>query len=297
MLKVKQRNISRLLHNSLYFVLVLIIVWMLGGGLTEVVFAYTISLLLAAVLTLFAFTRDIRPMGRLRTDLIKPFVIYGFQVYLVFVFNYLNHRFDIILIKHYLTASDVSFYQIPVNICERLWQIPNAMSSILFPTLLAMQKGSGLFTAKICRVNFILMFILGGMITVLAPIFVPILYGEAYLPMVPALYSVIWGIVISPIATFLGVYFASRKQISRNILASGIGFLTNIVLNIILIPRIGIVGAGIATSISNTIWALILAIFFIRQEKSGLRGIFIINGSDINELREKISGSRNSERS
>jgi O-antigen/teichoic acid export membrane protein len=290
MLRVRQRNISRLLHNALYFALVLALVWVLGGGLIEVVLAFMISILLAALLTLAIFTRDIMPLGRLRADLIKPFVIYGFQVYLVFVFNYLNHRFDIILIKHFLTASDVSFYQIPVNICERLWQVPNAMASILFPTLLALEQGSGEFTAKICRVNFILMIILGGAIALAAPIFVPLLYGREYLPMIPALYSVIWGIVISPIATFLGVYFASRKQISRNIFASGMGFLVNIVLNMILIPRIGIVGAGIATSISNTTWAIILAIFFIRQEESGPGGIFILNRNDISELRDKIRG-------
>lgn len=290
MLRVKQSNISRLFLITVQFSLVLVVVWILDGGLIETVACYTISMILASIFSLCIFTRDIRPLGKVKPSMLGPFVKYGFQVYLVFVFNYLNHRFDIILIKHFLTASDVSFYQIPVNICERMWQIPNAMASILFPTLLAMDRGSGGFTAKVSRSNFAIMLVLAGLITASAGYFVPILYGREYLPMLPAFYSVIWGIVISPVATFLGVYFASRKQISKNIIASLAGFACNIVLNLIMIPRMGIVGAGIATSISNTVWALILAWYFTRQENISLHDVFVLKKEDIREIRDRLSG-------
>jgi O-antigen/teichoic acid export membrane protein len=291
LLRVKQSNLTRLLHSAIYFLCILIIVWLLGGGLLEVVVCYSVSIILSSILSLGIFTRDIRPFSRLKASMFGPFVKYGFQVYLVFVFNYLNHRFDIILIKHFLTASDVSFYQIPVNICEKMWQVPNAMASILFPTLLAMDRGSGGFTAKVSRINFAIMLVVGTVITALAGYFVPILYGQEYLPMLPAFYSVIWGIVISPVATFLGVYFASRKQISKNIVASLSGFACNIVLNLIMIPRMGIVGAGIATSISNTVWALILAWYFTRQEKIGFHEVFVLKKGDIREVRDKLAGA------
>lgn len=289
MLRVKQSNFSQLFLSIFQFLLVLVVIWILGGGLMEAVACYTISLLITSILSLSVFTRDIRPFARIKPSMFGPFVKYGFQVYLVFVFNYLNHRFDLILIKHFLTASDLSFYQIPVNICERMWQIPAAMVSVLFPTLLAMKRGSGEFTAKVSRSNFALMLVLGAVITASAGFFVPILYGREYLPMLPAFYSVIWGVVISPVAKFLGVYFASRKQISINIYASLAGFACNIVLNLLMIPRIGIVGAGIATSISNTVWALILVWHFTRQEKMGLQDILILKKGDIREIRDRLT--------
>lgn len=290
LLRVKQSNITRLLNSVIYFLFILVVIWILGGGLLEVVVCYSISIMLSSIISLSVFTRDIRPFGRIKPSMFGPFVKYGFQVYLVFVFNYLNHRFDIILIKHFMTASDVSFYQIPVNICERMWQIPNAMASILFPTLLAMNRGSGGFTAKVSRSNFAIMLILGAAITAAAGYFVPILYGREYLPMLPAFYSVIWGVVISPVAIFLGVYFASRKQISKNIIASLAGFTCNIVLNLIMIPRMGIVGAGIATSISNTVWALILAWYFTRQENISLHDVFVLKKGDIREVWDRLTG-------
>jgi len=288
MLRVKQSNFSQLFLSIIQFLLVLVVIWILGGGLMEAVACYTISLVITSILSLSIFTRDIRPFARIKPSMFGPFVKYGFQVYLVFVFNYLNHRFDLILIKHFLTASDLSFYQIPVNICERMWQVPAAMVSILFPTLLAMKRGSGLFTAKVSRSNFTIMLILGTVVVSTAGYFIPILYGREYLPMLPAFYSVIWGVVISPVAKFLGVYFASRKQISINIYASLAGFACNIILNFIMIPRIGIVGAGIATSISNTVWALILVWHFTRQEKIGIHDIFILKKGDISEIRDRL---------
>jgi hypothetical protein len=87
---------------------------------------------------------------------------------------------------------------------------------------------------------------------------------------------------------FLGVYFASRKQIARNILASGIAFAVNVGLNITLIPRLGVIGAGIGTSASLTLWTLILVAFFVRQEKSAIRDLFIITGEDITAYKGKI---------
>jgi O-antigen/teichoic acid export membrane protein len=288
MLRVRQSNITRLMQSTFYFGFVLVLVWIMRGSLWHVVIAYVASLLLVTVISLFAFTRDIRPLKRPRISLLTPMLTFGLQVYLVFVFNYLNHRFDIILIKHYLTASDVSFYQIPVNMCERLWQIPNALSSILYPTILALDRGSAAFTVKVSRNNLFIMLLLGAVIAGFAKYFVPLLYGAEYLPILPALYSVIWGIVIAPVAIFLGLYFASRRQVYRNIIASGSGLLCNIALNIVLIPRIGIIGAGIATSISNTLWALVLAVFFIRQEQERLRDIFIVRTEDFANYREKL---------
>lgn len=281
MLRVRQSNISKLLQTTLYIALVAGVILLGRSGVPGVVFAYSASIILAAVISLFLYTKDIRPFGRLRPSLLGPFVTYGFQVYLIFVFNFLNHRFDIILIKHFLTASDVSFYQIPVNLCERLWQIPNSMAAVLFPTLLALDRGTAEFTARISRSNFTLMVALAIVFVIGAALFLPLLYGQEYLPMLPALYSVIWGIVISPVATFIGVYFASRRQVWRNIVASAAGFLCNLVLNVIMIPRIGIVGAGIATSISNTLWALILAVFFVRQEDVRMRDLFIVTREDV----------------
>ena len=132
------------------------------------------------------------------------------------------------------------------------------------------------------------MIVLGVLFVFAAKLLVPVLYGQEYTPMLPALYSVIWGIVITPVATFLGVYFASRREVWKNIVASAAGFSVNIVLNVIMIPRIGIVGAGIATSISNTAWALILAFFFLRQEPVRLRELFLVSRDDVSGLWSRI---------
>jgi Na+-driven multidrug efflux pump len=59
--------------------------------------------------------------------------------------------------------------------------------------------------------------------------------------------------------------FTSRNRQQVNIVAGVIALVGNILLNLVLIPKYGIVGAAVASLISYTIAAGILIIFFVQQ--------------------------------
>jgi O-antigen/teichoic acid export membrane protein len=159
-LKVKQSNIMRIFNSFFYLLIVIPFVWVLRGGIKEAIACYAISFVVSSILGFILYTRDYRPMEGLDLSLVRPFFSYGIRVYLIVVFNWLNYKLGVILVKHYLTVSDVSYFQIAAGIAQRFWYFPNAMSMLLFPTLLAMERGSELFSAKVCRNNLFLMIIL-----------------------------------------------------------------------------------------------------------------------------------------
>jgi O-antigen/teichoic acid export membrane protein len=247
---------------------------------------YTLSLLISGALGFALFTRGMRPTWRIDMTLAKPFFQFGIQAYLIFLFNYLNHRFDVFLVKHFLEATDVGLYQIAVGFSERMWQIPHAVSSVLYPTLLAMESGSGSFAARVCRNNFFVMLLLGGFLLGTGKWFIVLLYGDAYGASAPALYAILWGIAINPVGTMLGVYFTSRKELRTVIIASGIGFASNLAVNMYAIPRFGIAGAGAATSISYSVTALILATIFVQRKHGAWHDIFVVKRSDFASYRD-----------
>ncbi|MBN2184283.1 MAG: oligosaccharide flippase family protein [Candidatus Krumholzibacteriota bacterium] len=275
LLRVRESNIAKLFMNMSYLILVVILLLIRGGGLKEVILSFTLSAIIASILSFVFFTGDMRKGWRINFSMAGPMFSMGGRAYLLLIFNFINYRLDLFLIKYYLTASDVGFYSIAVNISERLWYIPNAIAALLFPTLMAMDKGSSRFTAKVCRNNFFIMIVLGVAILLTAKYLVVLMYGKEYDAVSPALFSILWGIVIFPVYKFLSVDFASKNRLGLSVAASLFGIFVNLAANIYMIPRYGIIGAGISTSLSYTVLSVILVIIFKREMKLPLRDLFI----------------------
>jgi len=106
------------------------------------------------------------------------------------------------------------------------------------------------------------------------------LYGVEYEAVAYGIYSLLWGIVIFPFYRFLASYFASEKRLEIGIFASIVGIIANIIANVLLIPRYGILGAGAASSISYSVLSIILLLFFRAHTKIRLREILIPNRED-----------------
>jgi O-antigen/teichoic acid export membrane protein len=292
--RVRQKNLVTLIRSAAYLILVVILLWILKGGYREAAICYSASIVISGVLGYLFFAMDIGPSSRINASMVKPFLKYGSLAYLILVLNFLNHRLDIYLIRYFLSVSDVAYYQIAVNISERLWTIPDALVAILYPTLMAMERSTSRFTNIVCRNNLLITIGLAGCLAVGAALFVVPLYGEAYRPVSYAIYSLLWGIIASPVSVFLWTYFATRKQLGIGVLASSLGTLFNIGANLYLIPRLGIVGAGIATSLSYTIAAAILITAYVRQTGSSPREVLIVTREDIEKYREKLTGLKDS---
>jgi len=289
MLKVRQSNIANLIRTILYLLLVLLLLWYLKGSLEQAVISYTVSIVIASVIGVIIFNRGIKPSLTFDSKLVKEAMSYGFKAYLINIFNFLNFRLDIFLIQHFLSASELSFYQIAVNLSERLWYIPHALGTILFPTLLAQKEVSSRLTEKICRHNLFVMFVLATPIVIFARLAIGLFYGKEYLPTANALYSVIFGVMMFPIFQFLSVDFAARNRLGIGIFASSLGIIVNLALNLYLIPKIGIVGAGIATSVSYSIMAITLIIIYSKSYKIPYRNLVIIKREDLADYRGLIN--------
>jgi O-antigen/teichoic acid export membrane protein len=91
------------------------------------------------------------------------------------------------------------------------------------------------------------------------------LFNVAYKNGLIILPFVIIGYIFSSLASFYSVYpFVSNKS-HHFLISDGLGFVTNLILNFMLIPLFGLIGAGIATCISFMVTAGYL--FIISQDK------------------------------
>ena len=79
---------------------------------------------------------------------------------------------------------------------------------------------------------------------------VPWLFGEAYTECVPILLVHIWAAVLVFMRALLSKWLITEDLLRLSLLSQASGAITNILLNLFLIPRYGALGAAYATVIS-----------------------------------------------
>ncbi len=166
-------------------------------------------------------------------------------------------RIDQVMIKEMLGAKEVGIYSAAVRLSEVWYFIPTVIVSSISPALISAKKQSEEIFHQRLHNSYKLLVILALMIaipmTFLSSNLIDFLYGEDYKKSGEVLAILIW----AGIPVFLGV-ISSQPLLLENLQRFSfyrtlIGCGSNILLNIILIPLFGIVGAAIATIISYLI--------------------------------------------
>ena len=177
---------------------------------------------------------------------------YGFKAYLAALFMFMVLRADIFLVQHYLGFRAVGNYSLAVTIADMVMLFPTILGTLLFPRLSAMTNE----TERKAFMQKALVGI-GAIIAVVVVLLgfsarwlVPLVYGTDYLGAVPALVWLLPGILALALNTILMNYFASQGMPLFAVLSPFAAMVTNILLNLKLIPLFGIVGASLSSSIA-----------------------------------------------
>lgn len=164
-------------------------------------------------------------------------------------------RIDQIMVKEMLGEYEVGIYSAAVRLSEAFYFIPVMISTSLFPAILNAKKHSEKQYKKRLQQLYTFMVWLAIAIalpmTFLADWLVVFLFGHEYLGAGQVLSVHAWAAVF----VFLGVSF-SKYLVSENLSKidfkrTFLGAISNIILNFWLIPLYGILGAAIATLISQ----------------------------------------------
>jgi O-antigen/teichoic acid export membrane protein len=95
------------------------------------------------------------------------------------------------------------------------------------------------------------------------------------------------GILMLSISIILSPFFSGIGKPVHNAIGSGIGFIFTVVFGLLFIPRIGIIGAGFAASISYTMATLYQFIVFFRYSKLKLTD-FLLKKEELLMIRSEF---------
>lgn len=164
-------------------------------------------------------------------------------------------KIDMIMIGEMLTVKDVGIYSVASRISEAWYFIPVIINTSLRPMLIKLKaQSSSLFIARL-QYSFSLMIWLSISVSFLVSFFsediVLFFFGQEYLEAAEVLVIHIWASVFVFLNNAIWTwYYAEEKQKTANYRLI-VGLLLNVLLNYLLIPIMGILGAAWATLISR----------------------------------------------
>ena len=227
-----------------------------GAVSVENVFAASLIVLIAsAVWTGWKLLPHLARGGqalRPSTRLFRESVDYGFKAYLAALFAFLVLRFDLLMVKRILGSTQAGYYSIAANMADLIYMLPVTIGMILFPKLSSMtdRRQMWQYAKRVAVIVGLLMFGLTAIALFLARPAVSLLYGQPFLPSVDAFVWLMPAIVLLSINTVLMNYFAAVGMPRIVVYAPAVATVLNVVLNMKLIPSVGIVGAAISSTIA-----------------------------------------------
>lgn len=209
---------------------------------------------------------DLRPSKACISEVLR----YGLESHVGNVVGFLNARLDILLLGFLSTSTDVGFYSVSAEVAEQMWIVSFAASLVLFPRV-ASNRGEGEpdITPQVTRVVLLISGILAVGMAVVAPLAIPWIFSEAFQGSVNPLLWLLPGALAFAVARVLAADIAGRGRPLINSLIGGVGLLTNVAFNFLLIPLFGASGAGMASTISYS--SVLVGRIFVYRRISDVR--------------------------
>ncbi|MBF05475.1 hypothetical protein CL644_02095 [bacterium] len=183
----------------------------------------------------------------------------------VSAFSMIYARIDQVLINHMINTTSVGIYDAAVRLSEVWYFIPNIIVAGLFPALMNAKKGSlDLFMSRAKKLILyitLLSITVALFTTLIANSIVSIVFGAEFISAATVLQIYIWSNIGIGINLVIHYILIAEKMNIYIVYSTFAGMVVNVLLNIILIPVLGIHGAALASAIAYGIPFITLLFF------------------------------------
>lgn len=273
-------TISNAISNLL---MTLILVWLFQAGVEGALLANIFSEIVAIVLCVyFLSTRFQVTWARPNMNGMKKVLVYGSKYYVGKVSNQGNAQMGTMIMAFFSNAAEIGMFSVAMRLMAQVMIIPDSLNKVLSPRIAGDQEGRKELVARCFRLAF---YSCGGLLVLIALLAYPIvvvLFSPAFLPAVPIIQVLAFGMTLRCGSKMLEPYLLGTNRPGIASLSVASGAVVNIVLLYLLLPRIGMMGAAIGVVGSHLASLLILCLVFLRYSGLGIAEIFRPRISDFN---------------
>jgi O-antigen/teichoic acid export membrane protein len=238
-------------------------------------------------LYLFAFRKIVvKPVFRfnLKKD-IYPLVKFTIYSHVSIFINFFNYRLSLWVLAYYLDEYSIGIYSLSANIVAMFTMISMPISSVIMPYM-AEEKDEirhKIFT-RYSRLNLTAISFLMVIAFFISDIIIPWVYGAEFYASALPFKILLPGVLLACQTKLFATFIISYGKQQYNLIATAIGFVASLPLNILLISAYGVVGAALSTS--ATFLSVFITVALFAHIKLGLPLVnyFLLSLRDIKQI-------------
>lgn len=250
------------------------------GAILSFVLGYTVAVIymLIYLITRYKVTFSIKEFSFAH---LKSMIGYGLKAHVSNMMTFLNYRLDIIILGLFLSPVLIGLYSVAVSLGERLSIFSQSFSQVLLPRIASsdIAEDRNRITSMVSRFILAFVLILSCFIFIFSDLFFEIFMKE-FVDSSLLLKLLLPGLTLLAVEKILSNDLAGRGKPELNMYVSFFNVALNLVLNLILIPQIGVKGAAISSSITYIASFLIKAWIYKRETKLNYREFLLMKKSD-----------------
>ena len=239
----------------------------------------------SSVLVLFGLFHLHRNDKRGEPPRLRSLMSYGARLYPASLTGYLNYRADNIILQALsvtgLAAQDnLSLYTFAVTMAEVVFLVPSSVASMFLPRVAgSSHEDAAAALGGVARLTLLVSVCIAIALIPVALIGVHLVLPN-YVESLPPFLAILPGVVSLSLAKVMTSYIGGRGRPGPASIGATLALLVNVPMNLILIPRIGIVGASLSSVASYTALAAMMVIVASRMSGQSPRALCVPRRSD-----------------
>jgi O-antigen/teichoic acid export membrane protein len=259
---VKASSISQ----ACYFGLIALLIFF-QASLIMIAFASVLQSFLTSFLVVYLYLRQKKKLSNWSFSWIrsKSLLSRSFPLILSSLGAIIYLKIDQVMLGQMTSASEVGIYSVAVRFSEVWYIFPNLIVASYFPSLLkSKERNYKEYTSRLQKMYDMLAvsaLIIAVSVTMVSYPLITLLYGDVYKGSAVILSIHIWASIFIFMRSLLSKWLIAEDLYIYSFVTHTSGAVVNVILNLLLIPRLGGIGAAIATLISYA-FASYIALFF-----------------------------------
>jgi stage V sporulation protein B len=268
--KMNHFAMVNIFQNTLVLLISILLVFFFKMGVTGAVIGFVVPTVVVGVVSLLYIRKSFFFPSRLvLSSVLREITCFVFYVVLGNSVSMINTQIDSLLIGRFMSETDVGYYATAVIIMQGMTLLPSAVQAVTTPTI-ATYYGRKEYSKikKLVKNTMLKIFTVEFIFLILLAIFgkhiIIILFSEEFMPAyTPMLILSIGYLVYAPWIS-VGATFAGIGKVNLSFKLNGFCAMLNTTLNLLLIPKFGLIGAAGATTLS-LIATLLINMYFVRK--------------------------------
>lgn len=260
-------NLFSLVQSFSFLVLNVLFLYVFKYKVEGVIYAWLLSSIISlfgSVLFIFNRIQNLRFCPSL-AQLIKGLKVGG-RAIIAALLAQLLMRANIFLINYFMDLKVVGIYSVALWVTEIMLKIPSIGGTVLFPKISSgINEENVRLTIKLSKLMGLFGIFISIVLLASGNFLLPYVFGDEFKASYLVMVLLLPGMIGLSVNSILANFYAGKGYPFIVIWSTFAAFIINLILNLLLIPPYGLIGASISTSISYLLLTLIMGAYFARE--------------------------------